>query len=159
MQLRGNRFRQDRGRSRYSDQARLALWILLGLGLVLLVVAVVVWHVKTEFRRSAVRADGTVVEMSSHRSVNNGRTTETYCPTVEFADADGRITTFDTGVCSSPARYEVGDGVTVLYQPGHPENAAVDGMDDWLVVIFLAFAGCVLLVIGIVVAIRAADSG
>jgi hypothetical protein len=58
--------------------------------------------------------EGKVVELLTQRD-SKGKTT--YKPRIRFASADGRSTTFDASFSSNPAPYQVGDQVSVAYDP------------------------------------------
>ena len=52
-----------------------------------------------------------------------------YCPLIEFTTKSGQTITLDTHICSDPAPREVGEQVTVLYNPDNPEEHQTD--DFW----------------------------
>jgi len=52
-----------------------------------------------------------------------------YCPLIEFTTKSGQTVTLDTHVCSDPAPREIGEQVTVLYDPDNIEKHQTD--DFW----------------------------
>jgi len=50
---------------------------------------------------------------------------ETYFPVVEFTANDGKRRSVQLSEGSFPPAYEVGDEVTILYEPDHPLNARI----------------------------------
>lgn len=75
------------------------------------------------FDASALRASGTVIELSRRSSDDGGYV---YAPVVEWFDEAGTRQEFAGGVASSPPAYERGETVRVIYQPGMPGRARVD---------------------------------
>jgi hypothetical protein len=106
-------------------------WIVRSIGTVLLIVAAVVAWDEYNFIRIASRADG-VVAMQ-----NSGRQYE-----IRFKAADGRIVQYEE---NSDVSYEVGESVTVLYDPKAPENhpKTTDFASAWGRTIYLALFGIV----------------
>ena len=73
-------------------------------------------------------APGVVTEMKMERSYVNEEdrvVEEFYYPVVEFTASDGRRRNIQMSEGSSPPSYEVGDEVTVLYEPDHPIDARI----------------------------------
>jgi len=52
-----------------------------------------------------------------------------YCPLIEFTTKNGQTITFNTHICGDPPSREVGERVTVLYNPDNPEEHQTD--DFW----------------------------
>lgn len=73
------------------------------------------------FAASAARAEGVVLELVRHR----GSKSSTWRPRVRF-EAEGVSHEFVDSAGSSPPAFAAGERVTVLYEPGHPEDAMVD---------------------------------
>lgn len=55
-----------------------------------------------------------------------------YYPVVEFRSSDGRSHSVELTEGSSPASYEVGEDVTVLYDPDHPLDARIKSFSSSL---------------------------
>src|SRR5688500_14089939 len=79
------------------------------IGAAMLVAAIVLYINSKSFADSAARADGVVVDLAWHG--------ESYHPVVEYATRDGEAVAFHSSVGSSPPAYDVGERVTVLYDP------------------------------------------
>ena len=98
-------------------------------GLVFLTVGLYTLHSEIEFRKGAVRAPGTIVDLLPERGSKGGTL---YKPVFEFADASDREHRVTARIGSSPPSYERGEAVTVLYRPGNPEAAQLDSfIDSW----------------------------
>ena len=69
-----------------------------------------------------VEAPGQVVEMATRRDEQGN---EFYYPVVKFSPAGGSPKTVQMPEGSWPPAYEIGDPVTVLYDPQQPLNARV----------------------------------
>jgi len=73
------------------------------------------------FAARAARAEGEVLELVRSR----GSKSTTWRPRVRF-QVDGVPHEFVDSAGSSPPAFAQGERVTVLYEPGHPEDAMVD---------------------------------
>ena len=80
---------------------------------------------------------------------------EAYYPVVEFVALDGKRRTVQLNEGSFPAAYEVGDEVTILYEPDHPLDARIKSFASsagmWILpgitgILGVAFLGAVLVV-------------
>jgi len=76
-----------------------------------------------DFAAGGLRAQGTVIEMSSIRDTNGSYSSR---PVVEFFDAGGTRHVFTSSVSSSPPSHATGDRVDVIYAPEAPETAVID---------------------------------
>jgi hypothetical protein len=78
------------------------------------------------FNAAAHRAEGTVVRLNWKTSRDNkGHSSSSAYPVVRF-QAEGREVQFEGSVGASPPHYDVGEKVTVLYAPGHPDDARIE---------------------------------
>ena len=78
-------------------------------------------------------APGVVTDVKMERSYVNEEdrvVEEFYYPVVEFIASDGRRRNIQMSEGSSPPSYEVGDEVTVLYEPDHPIDARIQSMEQ-----------------------------
>jgi hypothetical protein len=103
-------------------------------------------------------ASGRVVEIIERREYVNeeDRIIEVYYfPVVEYVSADGRLHTVHLTEGSSVPSHEVGDDVTVLYDPDHPLDARIKSFGSnilmWILpgitgIVGLGFLGAVLIV-------------
>ncbi|MBI1852323.1 MAG: DUF3592 domain-containing protein [Planctomycetes bacterium] len=89
-------------------------------GLVFGSVGALVWKFDRDFEQDAVRAPGEVVRLQG-----GGKGSK---PVVRFiAEAEDREVEITGRVSSSPTAYSVGERVTVMYPPGHPEDGRLVG--------------------------------
>ncbi len=92
------------------------------------------------FITSAVRAQGTVVQLVE-RSGGKGRT---FCPVFSFVDTAGKEHKIYSNWGSKPPRFNVGEKVTVLYNPRSPEDARLDTFFElWGLPTILSIIGAV----------------
>jgi len=128
-------------------------------------IAALLWFANTlTLVRSAVSVPGKVVELERTECQN----AICYVPRVLFSEAvGGRQVEFVSSVSSNPPAFHVDEQVTVLYSPGRPERAIVQGFFSiWGGVILLfgfsvAFAivgACILLFPNSVASESSADS-
>jgi hypothetical protein len=92
------------------------------IGVVLGIADLLLFANTLSFVRSAASAPGKVVELKQQIGQGN-----TYAPRVRFTTVDGRQVEFVSSVYSSLPFFRVGEQVTVLYSPGRPESAEVQG--------------------------------
>ncbi len=77
--------------------------------------------------------------------IRNNYDGEVYYPVVEFHTTDGRDVKFLGPIGSSPADYQEGDAVTVLYPPQHPDQAMIRSFQGlWLRPVVLGAIGIAL---------------
>lgn len=89
-----------------------------GIGVVLIVR-------ERRFVAHAARSVGTVVELHKRMITAYNDPEIILCPIVRFQTAVGQEITFENASGSRPARFRVGQSVTVYYDPHHPETAHV----------------------------------
>ncbi|HTL51092.1 MAG TPA: DUF3592 domain-containing protein, partial [Planctomycetota bacterium] len=105
------------------------------------------WHTRA-FLQSAVTAPGVVVEMVA----SHGSKSTTYAPVYTFTDAQGGSHKIRSHTSSSPPSYEVGEAVTVYYDPNNPEDTLLDGWFDlWGGATILGGLGAVFFAVGLLV--------
>jgi hypothetical protein len=104
------------------------------------------------------RAPGRVVEIVERREYVNEEdriVQDYYYPVVEYVSADGGPHTVHMTEGSSVPQYEVGDQVTVLYNPERPLDARIESLGSFALmwiwpgitgILGLAFLGAVLIV-------------
>jgi hypothetical protein len=127
---------------------RLVFVIFLGVGAVMLAVAVFTYlHTRT-FIAGAAMADGVVIE-NVWSSSSSSRSSGTYHPRVRFR-ANGREFVFVSSVGSSPASFRVNDAVQVYYNPENPDNARINSFGElWLLPLIFGSLGVVFSLVGI----------
>ncbi len=119
------------------------LFSLIGLGM--LFGAFLLFNGTNSFLSEATRAEGTVVDLVRSRSSDS----TTYAPVVTFMNQQGQDIEFVSSVSSNPPSYSIGEKVTVLYRPGEPQNAKIDGFFSlWFGVIILGALGSIFFLIG-----------
>jgi hypothetical protein len=116
-------------------------YLLAVIGVGLLTAAALTYVSKSKFVDRAVRADGTVVdvEVKSSRSSDGTRSTSRY-PVVEFQARNEQRVRFTSSTTESNTN--IGDRVTVLYDPAKPTDASLSGFGNlWLLPIILGSIG------------------
>jgi hypothetical protein len=98
-----------------------AIFGLVGAGL--LAAAIVIYAGNRSFEQHARRAAGHVVSLEPSQGSDRSLT---YLPIVQFTAEDGRTIEFSSGVSSNPPAYDVGEEVSVLYDPAKPTDAKID---------------------------------
>jgi hypothetical protein len=97
------------------------VFALIGAGLL---AGAMMWSVQTQrFLAEAVTAQGRVVELVHSRSSDS----TTYRPVVRFTDSRGEEIEFTSSTGSNPPSYARGEQVAVLYLPGAPQDARING--------------------------------
>jgi hypothetical protein len=89
---------------------------------------------------SRTPAAGTVVELERRL----GRHSSIFCPVVEFSLPSGERVRFTSDFGSRPASHQVGQSVSIRYDPADPHNAEIEsGMTTWLTSLILGFLGVI----------------
>ena len=89
-------------------------WAYLGLGALMLVLGIFFYFNANQFRGSAEKATGTVVDFTA--------VGENTCPVVRFITSDGQRVDAVADVCSA----QIGDTVEIFYDPEQPDRIQVD---------------------------------
>lgn len=98
-----------------------------------------------DFLKTAVSAQGTVVELQRSRSSDS----DTYAPVVEFQTKDGSTVEFISSTSSNPPSYSRGETVEVLYQETSPERAKIKGFFAlWGGALIVGIIGAIIFLIG-----------
>ncbi len=100
-------------------------------------IGVILWFYTNRFTREGVRTTGTVIELVGSKSK---------APVVEFETAAGDRQTYASQVYSSPPAYNIGEKVTLWYDPKNPREVVLSGLSRWLVpmimgLFFVIFGG------------------
>ena len=107
---------------------KVVLWIFSGIaGIMLLVAGISSFNTIAKISREA-SAPGRVVDMIERREYVNEQdriVEEYYYPVVEYVSNDGKRHNVQLSEGSSAPSYEIGDEVTVLYEPEHPLDARI----------------------------------
>lgn len=98
--------------------------IFAAIGLAMLLVSSWIWTRERNFEAGATRVTGTVVDMRYERDTDGGGH---YFPIVAFVTARGDSVSFRSRVGTSPPSHQVGETVTVLYDPANVQDASLSG--------------------------------
>ncbi len=119
-----------------------------GIGLAMLVGAYFLFTGTQNFLKTAVSAQGTVVELHRSRSSDS----DTYAPVVEFQASDGSTVEFTSSTSSNPPSYSRGETVEVLYQEASPNDAKIKGFFSlWGAALIVGIMGLVFFLIGFLI--------
>ena len=108
---------------------KVILWIFTGVAVLMLLIAgISSLSAISKISREA-SAPGLVVDMIERREYVNEQdrvVREYYYPVIEYVSNDGKGHTVQLTEGSQTPSYEIGDEVTVLYDPEHPLDARID---------------------------------
>ncbi|MBN2414863.1 DUF3592 domain-containing protein [bacterium] len=126
--------------------------VFFSIGLILLAVAFFIYNGTASFRRDALSAPGTVIDLTLERSSSSsGGSSSMYYPVVEYRTNDGETIRFRGGTGSNPPSFKRGQQVTVRYRPGEPYRAKIDSFGQmWLGVIITGSIGVPFFILGFV---------
>jgi hypothetical protein len=134
------------------------LWVFTGVAMLMLLIAFVSSASAILKMNQEESAQGRVVEIIQRREYVNEQdriVQDYYYPVVEYVSADGRRHTVHMTEGSSAPSHEVGDEVTVLYNPEHPLEARINSFGSsalmWILpgitgILGLGFLGAVIAV-------------
>jgi succinate dehydrogenase/fumarate reductase cytochrome b subunit len=137
---------------------KLMLCIFTGVAVLMLLIAVVASASAILKMNREESAAGRVVEIIQRREYVNEQdrvVQDYYYPVVDFVSADGRSHSVQMTEGSSAPSHEVGEEVTVLYNPDHPLDARIKSFGSyalmWILpgitgILGLAFLGAVIVV-------------
>ncbi len=95
---------------------------------------------------TGVSADGVVIDLIAERDSDGDNV---YYPRVRFLTPAGEPVEFTGSVGSSPAAFDVGEPVAVLYNPSAPRDARIDSFFQlWFAPLILGFLGLVFTAVG-----------
>lgn len=93
-------------------------------------------YISWKLENEGVTATGTVVRMEESDSAEGGCCV--YSPVIEFTASDDQKYSFEGDTASDPPAYDVGEEVSVLYDPNDPETAQINKWTErWLMPIIL----------------------
>lgn len=141
----------------------------LGIGMILSVIAFILYRKKSIWLKSARTVKGIVTGMTksgtdtfvsgsaddnlSFREEENIFKGGSYAPLIEFSDSSGQKHRIQ-GISSSPPRYKTGQEIELLYPENSPEKAIIDGfIEKWLVTLMLSGFGLFLSLCGLLILI------
>ncbi len=141
-----------------ANAEKLILGIFSGVAVVMLLIAFISSASAILKMNREERAPGRVVEIIQRREYVNQQdrvVQDYYFPVVEFVSADGRRHSVQLTEGSSAPSHEVGDDVTVMYDPDHPLDARIKSLGSsalmWILpgitgIVGLGFLGAVIAV-------------
>lgn len=98
------------------------------------------------FLKTAVKTQGIVSEIEERKDSEGNIT---YCPVISYIDNNGREYK-KYGFGSFPPKYEIGDKVTIFYDPQKPQKAKFDSLISlWLGPVIGGVLGIIPLIIGL----------
>jgi len=110
-----------------------------GIGVILLVLAGIVYFREQSFLSRAQTATGTVVDLDLSNDSNGS---SSFCPVIEFTTQAGEPVRYYGNVCSNPPSYNVGEPVEVVYDPQDIKHVQMSGFwSQYLGVIILSCIG------------------
>lgn len=122
-------------------------YIAIGIGALLLFIALVLWNKTRSFVAHAATTQGTVIELIEVRDKDDN--SSTFKPVVKFSAPGGEEVTFQSSYSSRPPAYNVGETVDVLYTPRDVHDARIKGFGSlWAGVLILFGLGTVFSAIG-----------
>ena len=87
--------------------------------------------------KQGMEAPGVVVALQENYDSDGS----TYKPVVQFQTSGGQTIEFTSSYSSSPPAYEIGESVTVVYNPEDPSKAVIKGEGQILHIIFMLVGG------------------
>lgn len=93
---------------------KLFILIFGGIGVILLVIAGIVYVREEKFLSTAEQATGTVVDLDRSGGSDGS---SAFCPVIEFNTRAGQPVRYYGNVCSNPPDYQIGEQVDVVYDP------------------------------------------
>jgi hypothetical protein len=145
------------------DAGKIVAAVFLPVALLLLAIAAIWANANIHKLANEVSAYGEVVEMVERYGPSfndNGDLDSThqvpyYYPIVEFYTPDEKLHTVQLNTGSWPPAYEIGEEVTILYNPAHPLDARIQSasgtFEMWLGPAILIFLGLIFLSIGLAI--------
>lgn len=117
-----------------------------GIGIFMLVIAVMMTIATRSFVKRAVRVPGVITELIPVSSDDGG---QTWKPSVRFRGLDGVDYAYTESFSQNPAPYAVGETVQVLYLRDDPDDARIDSFSSlWAAQVILGVLGTVFTAVG-----------
>jgi hypothetical protein len=129
---------------------KLVTYIFTGVAVLMLLIAgisVLFILQKTGREQSADGLVTNLVEMRKYVNQEDRVVENYYYPVVRFTPSDGKVREIQLNEGSNPPAYEIGDRVTILYEPGHPLDARIKSVGGtismWLLPAITGFLGLI----------------
>ena len=116
-------------------------------GTIFLIVAYVNWQSTQRIIKTGIETKGVVID-NRYNIDRQGRTTSSMAPVVQFRTTDGTPVTYYSQTYTSPPSFEVGQAVTLWYQPDNPQEPILEGIDGWLLPLIFGILGTIFVLIG-----------
>ncbi|TAF30634.1 MAG: DUF3592 domain-containing protein [Cytophagales bacterium] len=117
-----------------------------GVGLLLLIGAILVYSHTNKSRQGAILIKGKVIGLSPSQSSKGGTT---YTPKVEFQINNQTFQIYGS-VSSNPPAFDIDEEVELFVNPKSPQTASINSFtENWFVVLILGFMGTIFATIGI----------
>ena len=117
------------------------------LGIILLLIAGYLYYKSFEFKKTALKTTGKVVELVTHHSSSSS--TKMYAPKVNYF-ISGKKYFYVSNTSTSSPLYQVGKKVIVFYDPKNISNIEIEGLTSYAGILFLSGMGLMYLLIGII---------
>lgn len=151
------RLRKETQRTNGVAAEKIILFVFGGVGALLLVIAAISAFFTIQKLGREKSAPGIVVEVirREHTDIETDNVSIYYYPVVEFRAEDGKRRTVELNEGSNPPSQEVGDEVTILYEPENPSDARIKSFGSsalmWILpgitgILGAAFLGAVIVV-------------
>ena len=149
------------------DKGQLAGSIVIAVGVLMFVIAFILYRKKIAKLEGSLSANGVVTGLTQSNVdvFTSGSMDETlifreeenifkgkaYAPVIEFSDSSGRKSAIK-GTASSPPKYKLGQQLPVLYLQNNPEKAIIDSFfEKWIVTVMATAFGVTILLSGLLV--------
>ena len=104
------------------------------------------------FIGKAQEAKGTVIQMVYSRTSSSSGSGGGYAPVYQFKTLDGQSIVIQDSLSSNPPRFQVGQEIDVLYEPGNPQKARINKwMNLYFVPVLLGGMGLIFGGVGIAI--------
>lgn len=112
---------------------KIVLWFFSGISMLMLLVAGISSYSALSKLNRELESPGRVVDMIERRQYVNEQdriVEEFYYPVIDYVSSDGKRHVVQLSEGSNPASYEIGDEVTVLYEPEYPLDARIKSFES-----------------------------
>lgn len=123
--------------------SRIVGGIFMGIGIILLAVALYLVYSHQQFEKKAIVVTGKVVDYQSYISTDDNSSTTMYRPVFEY-EYKGKTYTHESSGSSSSKGFEIGDPVDIFIDPDNPDDVLVNSfMEKWFLPLLLGIMGTV----------------
>ncbi|CAM3698133.1 MULTISPECIES: DUF3592 domain-containing protein [Sphingobacterium] len=95
-------------------------YLILGLGVVFLLLAIFSFRNTMEFLKNGDKATATVIDLHKYESEG-----EVFAPVFTFRTKDNRVITYELAEGNDPPTWKVGETTTVIYDPVDPSKVSL----------------------------------